>query len=261
MWTRPCTFVTFSAEPSVGGGATQRVDMRVIAATNRALEAEVQAERFRADLFYRLNVARLIVPPLRERGDDVGLLVRHVIAEFNHQEGARVGPPDAVLLACLRSHDWPGNIRELRNLIEAVFIDPPVGRLGLEHLGVIVERERAEPDRVMKLAPGRGEGGLGVADQRHGIIRGRIVDVDQLERHGLRAQRGDAAGEGGGAVPGDEDGRDAQRVIPSVSEGPGRVCGASREIHGATRAPRPLAHARGDACSFQFRSALPSTRA
>jgi DNA-binding NtrC family response regulator len=118
----------------LGGGAMQQVDIRVIAATNRALETEVKAERFRVDLFYRLNVARLVVPPLRERGDDIGLLARHVIAVFNRREGARVGPPDAALLACLQSHDWPGNVRELRNLIEAVFIDPPIGRLGLEHL-------------------------------------------------------------------------------------------------------------------------------
>lgn len=118
----------------LGSVHAQKVDIRVVAATNRDLEDDVAHNRFRADLFYRLNVARLIVPPLRERRDDILLLAQHAIAELNRRDGCRVGPPAPALLDCLCAHDWPGNVRELRNLIESIFIDPPAGAVGLEHL-------------------------------------------------------------------------------------------------------------------------------
>jgi two-component system response regulator HydG len=118
----------------LGGGPPRRVDIRVVAATNRHLEDEVAAQRFRADLFYRLNVARLNIPPLRERPGDVALLARHVIEEFNQRDNVHVKEPDPDLLAALMAYDWPGNVRELRNVIEAVFIDPPAGPVGFEHL-------------------------------------------------------------------------------------------------------------------------------
>ncbi len=118
----------------LGGSPCQRIDIRVVAATNRELEGEVAAHRFRADLFYRLNVARLVIPPLRDRPGDVALLVRSVIGELNTRDDMHVEPPDPDLLSALMAHDWPGNVRELRNLIEAVFIDPPEGCVGLAHL-------------------------------------------------------------------------------------------------------------------------------
>ncbi|MEO8752542.1 MAG: sigma 54-interacting transcriptional regulator [Casimicrobiaceae bacterium] len=124
---------THEVQP-LGGGAAQRIDIRVVAATNRELDGEVAAQRFRADLFYRLNVARLVIPPLRDRPDDVALLARHVIDEFNHRDNAEVAGPDADLLAAMMAYDWPGNVRELRNVIEAVFIDPPSGPMRFEHL-------------------------------------------------------------------------------------------------------------------------------
>jgi transcriptional regulator with PAS, ATPase and Fis domain len=118
----------------LGGGAAQHVDIRVVAATNRELETEVKAQRFRADLFYRLNVVRLMIPPLRERPGDVELLSRHLIAEFNQQGYSQVEGLAPELISALSAHDWPGNVRELRNVIEAIFIDPPEGILHFEHL-------------------------------------------------------------------------------------------------------------------------------
>jgi DNA-binding NtrC family response regulator len=125
----------------LGGGASRRINIRVVAATNRVLEEEVAAHRFRADLFYRLNVARLIMPPLRDRSGDVPLIIRHVIAEFNRRERTNVEDPDADLLAAFVAHDWPGNVRELRNVIEAVFIDPPVGQVGFQHLPLSLQQQ------------------------------------------------------------------------------------------------------------------------
>jgi transcriptional regulator with PAS, ATPase and Fis domain len=118
----------------LGGGAPRHVDIRVVAATNRELEKEVAAQRFRADLYYRLNVAHLVVPPLRERTGDLPLLTQQLISEFNERDHAEVDGLDADLLEAMENHDWPGNVRELRNMIEAVFIDPPKGRLSFEHL-------------------------------------------------------------------------------------------------------------------------------
>jgi two-component system response regulator HydG len=111
----------------VGGSASVPVDLRVVAATNQQLESLVECGKFRADLYYRLNVARVDLPPLRERMQDVPVLLDAAIAELNARENARVGAPNPELLNCLLSHDWPGNVRELRNLAEALFIDPPRG--------------------------------------------------------------------------------------------------------------------------------------
>ena len=140
----------------LGCARVQHIDIRVVAATNRELEAEVAALRFRADLYYRLNVARLVIPPLRERPGDVALLAAEVIAEFNARDAAAVQPPVPELLAALAAHDWPGNVRELRNLIEAVFIDPPAGRLDFEHLppafqALFGRYRRSEPSERSRL--------------------------------------------------------------------------------------------------------------
>ena len=112
----------------VGEEKPRQVDVRVLAATHRDLEAEVKAGRFREDLFYRLNVVRLHVPPLRERPDDVPLLARHFLARFAERfgvDGLRV--PEA-LLDRLRAHAWPGNVRELENALESlVALSPPEG--------------------------------------------------------------------------------------------------------------------------------------
>jgi two-component system nitrogen regulation response regulator NtrX len=109
----------------VGGHASVRVDARVIAATNKDLASEIRAGRFREDLYFRLNVIPVYVPPLRERGDDVIRLAEHFVAEFAREYGRRPKQflPEAV--AALASYRWPGNVRELRNIIERLMIMVP----------------------------------------------------------------------------------------------------------------------------------------
>jgi DNA-binding NtrC family response regulator len=97
------------------------LDVRVVAATNQDLERAVHANRFRNDLYYRLNVIRLEVPPLRERPEDVLALVMHFIAAFNQSFGANVARFSDESLDALVRHDWPGNVRELKNVVEAAF--------------------------------------------------------------------------------------------------------------------------------------------
>jgi DNA-binding NtrC family response regulator len=118
----------------IGAERAVPVDVRVIAATNQALEDLVADNRFRIDLFYRLNVVRLALPPLRDRREDIPVLLNYEIALRNAQEESGVGEPNQELLECLMAYSWPGNVRELRNLVEAVFIDPPTGAIGLDHL-------------------------------------------------------------------------------------------------------------------------------
>ncbi len=102
-------------------GATQmtKVDVRIVAATNRNLRAEVNAGRFRADLYYRLAVLDVLMPPLRERGGDIPLLVTHVLEQLGTADDPRSAPLRAPeVMATLMSHPWPGNVRELRNYVE-----------------------------------------------------------------------------------------------------------------------------------------------
>ena len=102
----------------VGGVRSMSVDVRLVAATNRVLETEVREGRFREDLFYRLNVIPIQIPPLRERADDIPLLVEHFISKFNKRLNTEVQGVSPDALAALLAHTWPGNIRELENLIE-----------------------------------------------------------------------------------------------------------------------------------------------
>ena len=102
----------------VGGNSDRRVDVRIVAATNRRLEDEVAAGRFREDLYYRLNVIQLALPPLRERVEDLPLLVHHFIEKFARELGKPVRGISEEAMARLRAHAWPGNVRELENGIE-----------------------------------------------------------------------------------------------------------------------------------------------
>jgi DNA-binding NtrC family response regulator len=104
----------------VGGSKTIPVDVRVIAATNQPLEELISQKRFRQDLFFRLNVVSLTLPPLHQRGDDILTLADHFFEEFCYQIGRQVPRLDSSARQALLSHPWPGNIRELRNTIERV---------------------------------------------------------------------------------------------------------------------------------------------
>jgi nitrogen regulation protein NR(I) len=111
----------------VGGIKTTRVDVRLIAATNRDLAAEVEAGRFRKDLYYRLNVVPLHLPPLRERRSDVPTLVRHFIEKYNKRLNKKIEGIADDAITMLQAYPWPGNIRELENMMERVilFADGP----------------------------------------------------------------------------------------------------------------------------------------
>jgi transcriptional regulator with GAF, ATPase, and Fis domain len=106
----------------VGSSRTQRVDVRIIAATHQDLPRLIEENRFREDLFYRLNVFPITMPPLRARRDDVPLLVHHFLDIATQERGSRVDSISDAAMECLVAYDWPGNIRELENTVERLAI-------------------------------------------------------------------------------------------------------------------------------------------
>ncbi len=106
----------------VGGGQRVRVDVRVLAATNKDLQAEIRQGRFREDLFFRLSVVPVAIPPLRERREDIPVLAEHFMATISREYGRRMRRLTPEALARLQAYDWPGNVRELRNAVERLII-------------------------------------------------------------------------------------------------------------------------------------------
>jgi two-component system nitrogen regulation response regulator NtrX len=126
----------------VGGNEATTVDARVIASTNKDLEEEISRGNFREDLFYRLNVIPFFVPPLRERTEDIPLLTRHFLKEFSAAYGRRTREITDDAIDALMRYSWPGNIRELRNVIERIVImNPTTSRFDRKHLPPLIYRD------------------------------------------------------------------------------------------------------------------------
>ena len=128
----------------VGGEKTIRVDVRLIAATNRALASEVKKGNFREDLFYRLNVVHIEVPPLRERKEDIELLTINFLDEFNKEDGRKIEGISPQARRALLNYDWPGNIRELKNCIESSVVLAKGNIIQLEDLPPQVTQKEGE---------------------------------------------------------------------------------------------------------------------
>lgn len=118
----------------LGSGKTRKVDVRLVAATNRDLEAMIKDKQFREDLYYRLNVVTLTIPPLRERIDDLESIIDTFIKKFNHQFAHSVTGITSEAMDVLRMHRWPGNIRELENIVERAFNMIDDTEIQLKHL-------------------------------------------------------------------------------------------------------------------------------
>jgi two-component system nitrogen regulation response regulator NtrX len=198
----------------VGGTQRIRVDARVVAATNKELQAEIRAGRFREVLYFRLNVIPIFVPPLRDRPEDIPVLADHFMAEFAREYGRRPKGFEPTATAALQQYSWPGNVRELRNVIERLMImvpgesigaadltfldlgsSPPAGAVavGAERLTLHEARERFERDLILQT----------LAEQRGNMSR--TADVLGVERSNLYrkmrafgvapSRRGEADGE------------------------------------------------------------------
>ncbi|MGV1099445.1 sigma 54-interacting transcriptional regulator [Thiovibrio sp. JS02] len=136
----------------IGGTRTIRSDFRVIAATNRDLDQEVREGRFREDLYYRLNVIPIDAPPLRERAQDIPLLVEHFVAKFNHAKKKKIKAVEEGVLNSLIRYPWPGNVRELENMVERMVILAGGETITLEDLPERLLEARSEaPERIEEI--------------------------------------------------------------------------------------------------------------
>jgi two-component system nitrogen regulation response regulator NtrX len=136
----------------VGAAAFVQVDVRVIAATNKNLEQEIERGNFREDLFYRLNVIPFYVPPLRDRREDIKLLAEYFLNEFAAAYGRKLKEPTAEALELLQGYHWPGNVRELKNLMERIVILNPQVRIDARHIPLNPARRAASEEMMPRFA-------------------------------------------------------------------------------------------------------------
>jgi DNA-binding NtrC family response regulator len=155
----------------VGGNRTIEVDVRIIAATNQDLDWLVEEKRFRQDLFYRLNVIPIVIPPLRERRSDIPLLIDHFLARFNQSKHTEVSGIDADTVRLLTAYDWPGNIRELENMIERLVVLKKHGVVAVEDLPEKICKRPFAPDLKNQFVR-FGEGGINLS-----------MEVEEYEKH------------------------------------------------------------------------------
>ncbi len=156
----------------IGGDKPVSVDVRVVVATHRDLEARVREEKFRQDLFHRIYVFPLVLPPLRERREDIPALVEHFAAQVSSQNGWKPVPFSAEAMATLQSHTWPGNVRELRNMVERLMLLATDGQVDLATVELAL--------------PKIGSSGVGVSSAFSlGPLAGR---VDAFEREVIVAE-------------------------------------------------------------------------
>jgi transcriptional regulator with PAS, ATPase and Fis domain len=177
----------------VGGGKPISVDVRVIAATNRDLKAAMGDGTFRRDLFYRLNVFPIEAPPLRERKEDISTLLAYFLERYARKAGKRFKEIDQLTLELCRSYGWPGNIRELQNVVERSVILSSGGIFSIQESWLPTE---SSPKRLAELRVSPLEDGL--------------PDERQIIEAALRESRGRVSGESGAAA--------RLRVPPSTLE-------------------------------------------
>ena len=195
----------------IGGNKVRKVDVRVLAATNKRLDEEIAAGRFREDLYYRLNVVPMTVPPLRERREDIPMLVEHFLQRIGQETGLPPRQVDDAAMQRLAALDWPGNVRELRNTIERLLILSAGPRIQRSDVDRLVGGRNG--DAASELAPGTFEQfatyeefklaaerafleaklkahDWNVAETARAIDMPRSNLYKKLERHGLAREQG-----------------------------------------------------------------------
>jgi two-component system, NtrC family, nitrogen regulation response regulator NtrX len=161
----------------VGGQRPVKVDVRVLSATSRNLQDEIAAGRFREDLFYRLNVVPVRIPPLRERREDIPELVNHFLARFAAERRIQTPELSKDAMAALQAHDWPGNVRQLRNIIERTLILTPGDRVGCIEVDLL-------PPEIIESQGNAGMGGPSMAIMGSPLREAR----ESFEREYLKIQ-------------------------------------------------------------------------
>jgi len=171
----------------LGSTESLKTDVRVVAATNKNLEELVTFGTFRPDLYYRINVVKLVLPPLRERKEDIPLLTEHFIRKFGRLSGKEIQGLSPEVLPVLMAHDFPGNIRELENIIEYAIVVCKNSLIGLDHLpDYLREKAGGGPNR---LAKGAEQPGFSLHDMERGLLY-EVLKKNHWNRKATAAQMG-----------------------------------------------------------------------
>jgi two-component system response regulator PilR (NtrC family) len=169
----------------VGGTSDRRIDLRLISATNRRLEEEVAAGRFREDLYYRLNVIQIVLPLLRERPDDIPLLVHRFVERYSRELGKEPMPVTAEVMDLLIGYAYPGNVRELENVIERAVALSRGGSIGLNSMPPTLLRP-AEVEGEASIPPGGVDLDALLADYERNLIGEALRMCDGVKKHAAR---------------------------------------------------------------------------
>jgi formate hydrogenlyase transcriptional activator len=164
----------------LGGSRTIRVDVRFVAATNQDLMQMVNERRFRPDLFYRLNIFPIALPPLRDRSEDIPSLVHHFVKIFAERMNKRISDIPDEVIQTLVEHNWPGNVRELQNLIERAVIISPGPELRLPAIGFGPIAPQYVMSRTLRLAEAEREHILKVLNEAGGVVGGHHGAASRL---------------------------------------------------------------------------------
>jgi two-component system response regulator AtoC len=162
----------------VGGIRDRKIDVRILAATNRDLQKDVQGERFRKDLFFRLAVILLRLPPLRERADDVLILAEHFLKHYAAKYGRDVRRISVEAQALLRAYPWPGNVRELSHVMERAILWSHEAELSAEHLSLNNPDELMQPDDAAPAVPGLPPDGMDLAQWERAMLEQALRQSD-----------------------------------------------------------------------------------
>ena len=170
----------------VGGTQTLSVDVRVVAATNRPLRELVEDGGFRSDLYYRLNVLRIYLPPLRERREDVPILVRRFVRDLSRTHDRPFHGISAEAMQLLQSYDWPGNVRELRNLVESMVVLAPGREIQAEDIPRAIRQGGGARLLPVPVPAGLRDAGAGVGGRELEFFLRSLVElklqVEELRR-------------------------------------------------------------------------------
>jgi len=191
----------------VGGAQSIPVDVRVVAATNRPLRESVQGGEFRSDLYYRLNVLRIYLPPLRERREDIPLLVRRFVQEFAQEHQREFHGISAEAMQALANYSWPGNVRELRNLIESMVVLATGREIGLGDIPVAIRQGGSERLLPVPIGSILREESRAEGRELEFIVRSLVevkLQLEELRRRvdEVRAERDQWAAVASGMLPG-----------------------------------------------------------
>jgi two-component system response regulator HydG len=156
----------------LGANEAVKTDVRLLAATNKDLQAEVREGTFREDLYFRLNVMTIPLPPLRERGADIPLLVDATLREAAEEHGKAVTGVSAEALDAIAAYDWPGNVRELKNAVESMVIVSRKAVLGLDDLPPGIRESAGDVAPTTRLT------GVTIADMERRLIEDTLAEVD-----------------------------------------------------------------------------------